>query len=604
MQELRSRFALAGAALAIGAVALPATAGAAVTPIEDNGAHTLVLNSDAAADAITLSVVGGQYAFALGNAAPTVTGVDVDAAAAITVNGGDGNDNIDASALGLNQYGALTLHGDAGDDVILGGANAGIRDGVFGDDGDDRVNGFRGNDDQFGGAGNDTLVWNNLDGSDASTGDAGADTVEFNGNVIGDDAITIQPSVAIPAGKVNVHRVAGNVDIEAATVERIVVNGLGGNDSITANDGINALGLIGGLTLDGGVGDDTITGGDTVDTILGGDDNDVLSGGAGNDSIVGGRGTDTANGGAGDDVMTWFNGDATDVNNGNDGLDVTEVIEGPANDINTVTPNGARSTFARTSAVTFSINTDSEVLSLKTFAGDDSLAVGTGAGTVPSIVVDAGAGNDTLAGGSEIDTFLGNAGNDTLTGGTGVDLLDGQDGDDTLRARDAFADLVRGGAGNDNAQVDTQDAVDAVEKIDAPVVVVPDVKAFAATVTSGTVKVTRNKGRLTARVPVTCPTTEIGGCKVALTLQTASRVKVGGVRAVVLLGTKTVTLKTGQKSTVTVALTSGAAKFARKGKIAARATLWTTDAANNATSSSRRVSVVVPKAKKAKSNKK
>lgn len=601
MQELRSRFALAGAALAIGAVALPATAGAAVTPVEDNGAHTLVLNGDAAADSITLSVVGGQYAFAVGNAAPTVTGVDVDATAAITVNAGDGNDNIDASALSaVGQYGTLTIHGDAGNDTILGGF---LADQVFGDDGDDRVNGGRGGDAQFGGVGNDTLVWNNGDGSDTSTGDVGTDTVEFNGNPLTGDAIQVQPNVP-NLGLIRVHRDAGDIKVDSLTIERIAINGLGGDDIITGADGVAALLNGGTLAIDGGTGLDNITGGDSADTILGGDDNDVLSGGAGNDFIAGNRGNDTMNGGLGDDVMSWSNGDANDTTNGNEGLDTTEVLEGAANDVNTVAPNGARTAFARTSAPAFTMDMDTELLSLKSFGGDDSLTVAPGVGTRQSIVVDAGLGNDTLIGGDEIDTFLGAGGNDTINGGTGSDLLDGQEGNDTLLARDAFTDLVRGGAGDDSAQVDTQDAVNAVEKIDAPVVVAPDVKAFAATVTSGTVRVTRSKGRLTARVPVTCPTTEIGGCKVALTLQTASRVKVGGVRAVVLLGTKTVTLKTGQKTTVTVALTSGAAKFARKGKIAARATLWTTDAANNASSSSRRVSVALPRAAKKKAAKK
>src|SRR4030095_2889332 len=78
--------------------------------------------------------------------------------------------------------------------------------------------------------------------------------------------------------------------------ERFEVNGLGGDDSLSASDGVRALTL---LSVDGGAGVDTVNGSDGPDLILGGEGNDVLSGGGGDDRIVGDRGADTMDGGPG-----------------------------------------------------------------------------------------------------------------------------------------------------------------------------------------------------------------------------------------------------------------------------------------------------------------
>src|SRR5204863_8496157 len=128
--------------------------------------------------------------------------------------------------------------------------------------------------------------------------------------------------------------------------EGIQVNGLGGDDSLTANAGVGAATL---LSVDGGTGNDTVNGSDGPDLILGGEGNDVLNGGGGDDRIVGDRGSDTMNGGAGDDTLVWNNGDGTDVVNGGDGRDDVEVNGSPtAGDVFTVQPNGGRIKFDRT----------------------------------------------------------------------------------------------------------------------------------------------------------------------------------------------------------------------------------------------------------------
>ena len=174
-----------------------------------------------------------------------------------------------------------------------------------------------------GGAGNDTLVWNQGDGSDTANGDAGNDGSEVNGAPTLGDVLT--PRCRRRTDQVPAHE-PGPFTFDAAT-ERFEVNGLGGNDSVTANVGVGALTL---LSVDGGAGADTVYGSDGPDLILGGEANDVLSGGGGDDRIVGDRGNDTMNGGTGDDTLVWNNGDGTDVANGDDGRDDVEVNGAPA----------------------------------------------------------------------------------------------------------------------------------------------------------------------------------------------------------------------------------------------------------------------------------
>jgi Ca2+-binding RTX toxin-like protein len=893
MRDLRLRGLLLAALASIGVMALPAVASATVdftVPAPD----TLAVTSDGAGDTITLTVdaANGHY-FVNDGTLNRDTGLTATATSTITVDAADGDDTVDATALATGQYGALTIHGGAGGDTIRGGASTAVRDQVFGDDGVDAVNGFRGNDDQFGGTGDDALIWNNGDGNDTSDGGSGNDTILFNGAPVADTIAVTSPD----EGLVNVHRsVPNTIDVDGTRVEEVDLNGLAGNDTLSGADGLAAV-LTEGLVIDGGADNDTVTGGDgdddlsggdgadtlnggdgidlvagghqddtmnggpgddtlswsngdgnditngdegfdttevnegaanevntitlngartmfartagapaftmdmdteetevntsdgndsvTVgpgvgahqivvadggngdDTLLGGDEADILRGGPGNDTldagtgaaipsvdgsgggvgsdllageegddilrsernaagsvgdaiqggagddiavvdpsddldelehvvtinaavapatisvaggagdetlsvstvdptytvgingidldtgvtvnaaspitvdggagddtvdasglgagqygsltlrggdgtdtltgggggdfIAGGHGPDTMNGGPGNDTLSWSNGDNNDVTNGDGGFDVTEVLEGAANDVNAVTPNGARTKFERTAgAPNFTMDMDTEALSLRTFGGIDALTVAAGVGQ--AIVVDAGAGDDTLTGGSEADSFFGGPDNDTLDGGTGVDLLDGQEGNDTLKARDGFGDLVRGGLGDDSAVVDLADVVDGVEHVDAPVVTPPagpgDVKAFAATVSGGKVRVVSSHGRLVAKVPVSCPVAETGGCAATLTLQTARAVRVGGLRVVLVLGSKRVSLKGGQRATVSVTLIGGAARLASHGRIAARASIVSHDAAGNVATSSRAVSLAVPRVRR------
>ncbi len=230
-----------------------------------------------------------------------------------------------------------------------------------------------------------------------------------------------------------------------------------------------------------------------------------------------------------------------------------------------------------------------------------------------TVAADGGAGNDELTGADEVDSFFGGSGNDLLTGGAGSDLLDGQEGEDQLFARDETGDLVRGGAGNDSAQTDrvTVDAIDGVEKLEAtpepvappadpPPAVVPqpqqqpaaDTAAILPTV--GKVAVVRSHGKLIARAPVSCPAAEAGGCRTALTLETAKAVKLGKVRAVLVLGTASVSLAPGESKTVSVRVNRGAASVSSNGKLSTRIQVSSSDAAGNTAAGTVAVGLRIP----------
>jgi len=558
------------AAIAATALAAPTGAGAAVTQTVD--ADTLTVTSDQESDTITLSAAGGVLTV---NGQATTLAADRDAR--IIVNAGEGADTVTASALAAADYSTLTINGGDGDDLLTGGPG---NDDLRGDGGNDRVIGFRGTDDHEGGAGNDALVWNNGDGTDVMDGDAGADEVEINGAPTAGDVNTAVPNGSrVVFNRTNLVPFA--VDLSA---ERLTVNGLGGDDSFNGAAGLAPLTL---LSLNGGSGDDSLTGGDGPDLITGGDGNDKLDGAGGDDRVVGDRGTDAHFGGDGNDALVWNNGDGSDVSDGDAGFDHVEINGSPAaGDAFNVRPNGARTAIDRSNLVPFTVDFTAEALTVDGEGGDDQLTVAPGL-TGLLVIADGGSGNDSLSGAEEADSLVGGAGNDTLNGGVGSDLLDGQDGDDRLLARDSQGDLVRGGTGNDNAQTDalTVDVVDGVEAIDATPAPVSDSSALLPTL--GRIRVVRSRGRLVARVPLTCPAAESGGCRTTLTLTTARTVRLRRVRATVVLGSRSVSLRGAQRRTLSIPLATGVAALARRGRLATRVQIATRDAAGN--TASRRV---------------
>jgi Ca2+-binding RTX toxin-like protein len=587
---------VAALATTLAATTVPAQAAVSSASINE---LTATLNLDGASDNVTVSVSGGllvhgQTTGGLNSASDWDSDTDgdqtvpADGTRTVIVNGGDGNDSITVVAK-ATELASSGLNGDGGDDVINGPDS---NDTLTGGEGNDRLVAGKGDDLMRGGAGNDTLVWNQGDGSDRADGEAGNDGSEVNGAATLGDAFTIDPVVG---GTVKLKRTnLGQFTFDAAT-ERFQVNGLGGDDSVTANDGVGGFTL---LSVDGGVGVDTINGSEGADLILGGEGNDVLGGGGGDDRIVGDRGADTMNGGTGDDTLVWNNGDGTDIANGDAGRDDVEVNGAPAaGDVFTVQPAGARIKFDRTNLVPFSIDIgSSETMHANGLGGDDSISVGevgafevTGAG---------GPGNDTLTGGGSSETFLGGSGNDTINPGGGLDVVSGDEGDDQVNVRDRTADIARGGAGNDSAVADNgqTDILDGFEAVDRTPNATPppalDRPTPPVTIRGGTVKVKRGM----ALIKVTAPAGASGNSTGSLAVRTAKAVRLAGLKVTLELGRARYDISPGASKTLRVKLAKGTGTLAdRKGRLRVRA-LATTGPSGNSAQSSRRITLALGRA--------
>ncbi len=183
---------------------------------------------------------------------------------------------------------------------------------------------------------------------------------------------------------------AANKFFATGSVQKIVVNALGGKDSVTIGSTITKP-----ATLNGGAGNDTLTGGGGNDMLNGGDDNDVLHGGAGKDALFGGNGNDDLDGGTGND---FFSGGT-----GNDTADYS----------------------SRTAAVTAEIDTDYATAPMQ------ATGKGGGAGETDTYI-----GIETLKGGSGKDHLVYDAASEPAnTNFTYPFLLDGGPGNDTIEAQ-------------------------------------------------------------------------------------------------------------------------------------------------------------------------
>src|SRR5215813_13165010 len=270
---------------------------------------TIVMSRDAAGQILvnggTVPIAGGQATVAntaliqvFGQGGNDTITLDESNGAlpAAQLFGGAGNDTLTGGS------GGDMLFGQSGNDTLLG---KGGNDFLFGGAGNDTLTGGDGDDQMFGEGGNDRMIWNPGDDSDLMEGGDGNDTLEVNG---GNGAETF--TIAANGSRVRFDRITpAPFFLDIGTTENLVVNANGGDDTITASNGLANLIK---LTIDGGDGNDTITGGDGDDLLLGGN---------GNDLIIGGRGNDTARLGAGDDTFVWNPGDGSDVVEGQDGTD-------------------------------------------------------------------------------------------------------------------------------------------------------------------------------------------------------------------------------------------------------------------------------------------
>jgi Ca2+-binding RTX toxin-like protein len=348
------------------------------------------------------------------------------------LNGGSGNDVLDG------QGGGDVLVGDVGDDQLLGR------------EGNDQLTGGEGTDTLDGGPGADELLWS--PGPDDFHGgtDPGPVVAPHQPGIVGGgadggirdpestDTVTYQfekQPLTISIDDNANDGEAGEGDNVHSDIERV----LGGDvdDRIEGNSKFNTIdGLFGDDKLFGYGGADALSGDSGQDELRGGEGNDRLDGGYGDDLLVGEEGNDLLTGGPGADTMR-----------GGAGTDTVSYADGQAVPVS-VTFDGAANDGAATEA-------DNVGVDVENAAG--------------------GPGDDKLTGDERANALSGGAGNDAIDGGEGIDQLDGGAGDDTITSRDASADTVTCGAGNDTVIADATDKVAAdCENVQLPQTATPE----------------------------------------------------------------------------------------------------------------------------------
>ncbi|MEQ1905161.1 MAG: FG-GAP-like repeat-containing protein, partial [Pirellulaceae bacterium] len=220
-----------------------------------------------------------------------------------------------------------------------------------------------------------------------------------------------------------------------ASVTSILVNALGGDDTINLSGGSTS----GPVTIA-----TTLKGGDGNDQIIGGVGNDAIVGGVGNDHLNGGRGNDALNGGTGSDTYVFD----TDLVLGTDRLADASGVD----TLDFSATSGKYITCELALVTSQQIVPGNLALQLATGNEIENVIAGSfgnfirGNALVNNLV--GGVGNDTLGGGSGNDILLGNAGNDALFGGGGNELMDGGAGNDAFTGGDGNDTLI-GGDGDD-----------------------------------------------------------------------------------------------------------------------------------------------------------
>src|SRR5262245_38763025 len=279
----------------------------------------------------------------------------------VTASGCGGDDTL------VGGWGADVLSGMDGNDVLRGGEGVdylfgGVgQDSLYGEAGGDLLRGWEGDDSLYGGSGDDNLVGEA--GDDRLVGEAGDDVLDGG---VGSNQASESADVSFwLTGSAGAATLFGLGTDRLVNVGQVSLSG-GAGDNV-----LDASGYSGKVTLDGGAGNDWL---------YGGSGDDVLSGGLGDDYLIGGAGSKQVS----------------------ETADVCFVLLRPAG-----------------RAILFGQGMDRLLLigevSLSGGAGDNVLyASGYSGGKV---ILNGGAGNDTLYGGSGADTLSGGDGNDTLSGG-------------------------------------------------------------------------------------------------------------------------------------------------------------------------------------------
>jgi Ca2+-binding RTX toxin-like protein len=300
--------------------------------------------------------------------------------------------------------------------------------------------------------GPDTITVNDLSSTDVTAvatdlaatgglGDGQLDRVVVNGTN-GDDMIDVSGD----ASRVAVDGLSARVAIRhQEPSDELAVNGLGGNDEISAA-ALAAQAIT--LTLDGGAG---------VDSLAGGRGSERLLGGEGNDSVDGNAGSDLALMGAGDDTFVWDPGDGSDVVEGEAGAD-TMLFNGAniAEQID-VSANGNRVRFFRDAGNITMDTAGVERIDFEALGGADLVAVNDLTGTdLTSLNVDLE--GTPGAGDGQPDRVVVNG-----TDGDDAINVNGDAGGVKVSGLAATVGILHSEAANDRLEINTLEGSDAVD---------------------------------------------------------------------------------------------------------------------------------------------
>ncbi len=337
----------------------------------------------------------------------------------ITIDGSDGNDTVDISA--LSSAHRIVFRSNGGNDTILGALRP--------EDVIELPNG----------ATLDDYASSTVDGVTTLTN--GSHSITYtaagNGPQIGDDDggdggsdgdTDVDPPPPPPTDSISTPKVgtadadillgtAGKDDMVAFAGDDVVIGG-GDADTILGGDGADFINAGDGRDIVfAGTGDDTAFGGSDADLIYGEAGVDRIFGDAGDDMISGGAGDDTVFGGAGNDVFVAEANDGNDVYFGDEagggsGVDTLN-MSGISSAITVDLGNGGINAGYASSA---SSGTD-------TLWGFENVVTGSGADTITANnatnVLNGGAGNDTFKFGSAAA-----ANGDTIVGFQAGDRVD------------------------------------------------------------------------------------------------------------------------------------------------------------------------------------
>lgn len=382
---------------------------------------------------------------------------------------------------------AYRLYGNGGNDTLNGGE---LNDVLNGGNGNDILNGSSGNDSYYfnPGFGQDLIITGNyspeVSNRDCIYLEYGFEPSSVILSKSGDNDILLKISgtndqiliknamdnsgcvlekIAISGGEVSA------VWDSSTIMERLTyINGTAGNDILSGDSSDNIIfGLSGDDSISGLDGSDILYGDAGNDNICGGKDNDLVHGGTGNDSLSGDSGNDTyyfspdfgndtiiSTGNlASDRDMIFFEtglcaGNMRFIKSGND-LQIKiegtpDIITAKNHFLNNASTSEAIREIRYYDGTSFDINS----ITLQTSATYGTNSGNTINGTSAQNVIKGFGGTDKIYGKGGNDLVFGGDGGDTLYGDAGNDIVCGDAGNDKLYGGTGD-DTLNGGTGND-----------------------------------------------------------------------------------------------------------------------------------------------------------